>query len=74
MWTPRAAAGATATIALADRVVLIDDGRVVAEGTHDELLETSAKYRDVLAQAEPDAAGAGALPASVAPVGRGAGS
>ena len=63
-----------ATIALADRVVLIDDGRVVAEGTHDELLETSAKYRDVLAQAEPDAAGAGALPASVAPVGRGAGS
>ena len=27
-----------ATIALADRVVLLDDGRVVAEGTHAELL------------------------------------
>jgi ATP-binding cassette subfamily B protein len=41
-----------ATIALADRVVLIDGGRVVAEGTHDELLATSAKYRDVLAQSD----------------------
>jgi ATP-binding cassette subfamily B protein len=44
-----------ATIALADRVVLVDGGKVVAEGTHDELLATSAKYRDVLAQAEGSA-------------------
>jgi ATP-binding cassette subfamily B protein len=40
-----------ATIALADRVVLLDGGLVVAEGTHDELLETSERYREVLAQA-----------------------
>ena len=38
-----------ATIALADRVVLLDDGRVAAEGTHAELLETNARYRAVLA-------------------------
>jgi len=38
-----------ATVALADRVVLLDDGRVVAEGTHDELTETSGAYRRVLA-------------------------
>ena len=41
-----------ATIALADRVVLLDEGRIVAEGTHDELLATSERYRQVLAQAD----------------------
>ncbi len=40
-----------ATIALADRVVLIGDGRVVATGTHTELLATSEPYREVLAAA-----------------------
>jgi ATP-binding cassette subfamily B protein len=41
-----------ATIALADRVILVDEGRVAAEGTHEELLESSPRYRAVLAQAE----------------------
>jgi ATP-binding cassette subfamily B protein len=41
-----------ATIALADRVVLVHDGLVVAEGTHEELLASSARYREVLAAAE----------------------
>jgi ATP-binding cassette subfamily B protein len=40
-----------ATIALADRVVLLDEGRVVAEGSHDDLLRTSERYREVLAHA-----------------------
>ncbi len=38
-----------ATVALADRVILLDGGRVVAEGTHDDLTETSETYRRVLA-------------------------
>ena len=40
-----------ATIALADRVVLLDEGRVVEEGTHADLLASSDRYRDVLAAA-----------------------
>jgi ATP-binding cassette subfamily B protein len=35
------------TIALADEIVALDHGRVVARGTHDELLETSAVYREI---------------------------
>jgi ATP-binding cassette subfamily B protein len=35
------------TIALADEIVVLDDGRIAARGTHDELLETSAVYREI---------------------------
>ena len=37
-----------ATIALADRVVLLDEGRVIAEGTHADLLAHNQRYRDIL--------------------------
>jgi ATP-binding cassette subfamily B protein len=41
-----------ATIALADRVAVVDQGRVVEEGTHAELLARSPSYRSLLALAE----------------------
>ncbi|HUA46647.1 MAG TPA: ABC transporter ATP-binding protein [Solirubrobacteraceae bacterium] len=42
------------TIGLADRVLLLDGGRIVADGTHSELLETTPLYVEVLAQAEEE--------------------
>ena len=39
------------TIALADRVVLLDEGRIVDEGTHSYLLENSLLYASILAEA-----------------------
>ncbi|HYQ46542.1 MAG TPA: ABC transporter ATP-binding protein [Polyangiaceae bacterium] len=40
-----------ATLRLADRVLLLEDGRITASGTHDELLQGSASYRKILAAA-----------------------
>ena len=37
------------TIALADRVILMDEGRVVADGTHLELMKEEPRYAEVLA-------------------------
>lgn len=38
------------TIALAHRVVVLDHGSIVADGTHEELLKTSPLYSEILAQ------------------------
>jgi ATP-binding cassette, subfamily B, bacterial len=38
------------TLALADRVVLIDGGTVAAAGTHTDLMRTNALYRSLLSQ------------------------
>jgi len=35
------------TIALADEIVVLDNGRIAARGAHDELLEESLVYRDI---------------------------
>jgi ATP-binding cassette subfamily B protein len=42
------------TISLADRVVLLDEGRIVADGTHSELLASTPLYAEVLAQANDE--------------------
>ncbi len=42
------------TISLADRVVLIEGGRVVADGTHAQLMATEPRYVEALARAEKD--------------------
>jgi ATP-binding cassette, subfamily B, bacterial len=38
------------TLALADRVALLEGGRVTATGTHSELLRSSPRYRSLLAE------------------------
>ncbi|HZY27455.1 MAG TPA: ABC transporter ATP-binding protein [Jiangellaceae bacterium] len=50
-----------ATIALADEVVYVEHGRVLARGTHEELLAASAGYRNLLTAYERDAAERAAL-------------
>jgi ATP-binding cassette subfamily B protein len=38
-----------ATIALADRVAVLEGGRIVEQGSHVDLLARSARYRRLLA-------------------------
>ena len=42
------------TVQLADRVALLDRGRIAAVGTHSELLETSDAYRFVISSLEDE--------------------
>jgi ATP-binding cassette subfamily B protein len=42
------------TISLADEVVVLEEGRVTARGTHDELLEESDLYREIAAGGLPE--------------------
>jgi ATP-binding cassette subfamily B protein len=42
------------TIALADEIVVLDEGRVVARGAHSELLESSDLYREIAEKGVPE--------------------
>ena len=51
------------TVLLADRVALLDGGRIVAEGTHRELLARHAGYRALMSADDPAGQGGTAGPA-----------
>ncbi len=42
------------TIALADRIVVLEQGRVVADGSHEQLLDSSPLYQEIVASGLPD--------------------
>jgi ATP-binding cassette subfamily B protein len=42
------------TIALADEVVVLEEGRIAARGNHEELLESSELYREIAEKGLPD--------------------
>jgi ABC-type multidrug transport system fused ATPase/permease subunit len=42
------------TIALADEIVVLEDGRIAARGTHEELLDESDLYREIAEKGAPD--------------------
>ena len=42
------------TIALADEIIVLEDGGLVAHGSHDELLEASDLYREIVEKGLPD--------------------
>jgi ABC-type multidrug transport system fused ATPase/permease subunit len=42
------------TIALADEIVVLEDGEIAARGTHEELLDSSPLYREIAEKGLPD--------------------
>jgi ABC-type multidrug transport system fused ATPase/permease subunit len=42
------------TIALADEIVVLEDGRVTSQGSHEELLDSSPLYREIVEKGMPD--------------------
>ncbi len=42
------------TIALADEIVVLDHGRIVAQGNHEQLLEASELYREIVERGLPE--------------------
>ncbi|MES2172028.1 MAG: ABC transporter ATP-binding protein [Actinomycetota bacterium] len=46
------------TLHLADRILVMEHGRIVAEGSHDDLLETSPLYRTLITGLDEDTADA----------------
>jgi ATP-binding cassette subfamily B protein len=42
------------TIALADEIAVLEDGELIAHGSHDELLELSDLYREIVEKGLPD--------------------
>ena len=42
------------TISLADEIVVLEDGRLAAQGSHDQLLDESPLYREIVEKGMPD--------------------
>jgi ATP-binding cassette subfamily B protein len=42
------------TIALADEIVVLDRGEVIAQGDHEELLDASELYREIVEKGLPE--------------------